>query len=531
MMEASTSKISHWTQGLNKIAQGLIGGYDLRQADQAEKAQGEEAKRLLGGLFDLGADQTPAAVPQAAGAASPPPAASAIPARPSPGASAQVSSLEDRFVNAESGGRSDARAATSSAAGPGQFIDSTWLDIIRKHRPDLIEGRTREQLLAMRTDPVHAGLSKELVGAYSRDNAEILRRAGIDPTDRNLYLAHFFGPGDAVKVIKADPSTPVSAVVSPASVEANVFLKSMTAGRAGRWAEKKVGTSGAAAATPASSTAPAGSSVKERRIQRAVALWGNPQTRPLAQAVLAKHLGENTNPTDLMREYELARSQGYKGNLLDYQKELKQAGKTDSGLTDDLKEYQFAVAQGSFKGSYADWEGMKKAKGLSATEMKAINEAEDAIPVIEGTLANLKAAKALNSKTFTGWGAETGAGIGTSDIPGAGYLADPERAKATREWLDLMRPESIQTMASTLSGATTNFELQEFVKVLSDPSTPRDIRNRTIDRMIRLAEGKERIAKERLQQMRERTYFQPGGGSSNTVKWEKGPDGIPRKVQ
>lgn len=536
MMAAASEPVSHWTQGMARIAQGLVGGYDAYQAGETDKAQTEEAGNLVGGLFDLGGDApAPAAAPGAGGI---PPQLHAQPAA-SPAARMQAQDLTSRLVQAESGGRSNARNPRSSAAGPGQFIDSTWLDMIKRHKPELMQGRTPDQVLALRTDPSQAKLSREMTGLYSGEVGDHLRRAGIEPTDANISLAYFLGPGDAVKAIRADPKTPAAEVISPAAIKANPHIAGMTTGRLQRWAAKRVGSdvTGSTAAAPAASS----DTTKRRRVERATALWKNPQTRPLAMAILGKHLGEN--PTDTMREYELAKSQGYKGSVLDYQKELKSAGK-ESGLTDDLKEYQYAVAQGGFNGSYADWEGLKKTKGLSATEMKSINEAEDAIPAIEGTLANLQQARALNEKAFTGTGAEIGATIGTSGLPGANLFADEDRAKATREWMALMRPEAIQAMASTLTGATTNFELQEFVKVLADPTTPVDQRRRTIDRMIKLAEGKERTARQRVEQMRERTYFQPGGGTSGgtpaaagpretpgAIKWEKGPDGKPRRVQ
>lgn len=524
LMQASGGPpIKHWSQGLNKIAQGLVGGYDVRKATEGDKAQNEEATRLLGGLFDLGEGEAPSNVyaPPGgqSGGGSP---VSAIRPAASPAAQAQVGNITDRIVNAESGGRSNLKNPNSSASGPGQFTDSTWLDMIQKNRPDLMQGRSREQVLAMRTDPDQAQLSKDMTGAYERENAGRLRAAGLEPTPANLYAMHFFGPGDGIKVLRATPNTKLEGLVSPASIEANPFLRGMTVGRAQRWAAGKMGGGEAAPAASSSSKA-------DRRAQRAVALWGNPQTRPLAQAILAKYLTKDQDPTELMREYEMARSQGYSGSILEYQKELKTAGKTDSALTDDLKEYQYAVGQGGFKGSYAEWEGMKKQKGLSPGDKKAINEAEDAVPVISGTLANLEKALVLNAKAFTGIGAETGAAIGTSGLPGASYLVDKERAEATREWMALMRPEAIQNMASTLTGATTNFELQEFVKVLADPSTPVKQRETTIKRMIDLARGKERIAKERLQQIRDGSYYQPGGGSSDEVEFTRGPDGKLRR--
>jgi hypothetical protein len=147
-------------------------------------------------------------------------------------------SLIDQIVGVESGGNPYATNPRSSATGAGQFIDSTWLSLIGKYRPDLAEGKSPQDILALRTDPV---LSKEMVGNYAKDNAEILTKAGL-PTDSGAtYLAHFAGPQGAVKVLGADPATPIAAILGQAAVKANPFLANMTAGDLVGWAGKKMG--------------------------------------------------------------------------------------------------------------------------------------------------------------------------------------------------------------------------------------------------------------------------------------------------
>src|SRR5690606_32424197 len=46
-------------------------------------------------------------------------------------------SIDAAIVQLESGGVDTAKAGTSSATGAGQFIDSTWLSVVKRHRPDI----------------------------------------------------------------------------------------------------------------------------------------------------------------------------------------------------------------------------------------------------------------------------------------------------------------------------------------------------------------------------------------------------------
>ncbi len=153
--------------------------------------------------------------------------------------------LIDQIVAAESGGDPNARNSRSSASGLGQFIDSTWLSTLRRHRPDLAEGKPDADLLALKTDP---DLSKAMTAAYAADNSAILSKAGLPVTPGSTYLAHFAGPQGAVGILNADPSTPVSAILTSGAIKANPFLQGMTAADLRAWADRKMG--GQTPATP-----------------------------------------------------------------------------------------------------------------------------------------------------------------------------------------------------------------------------------------------------------------------------------------
>jgi hypothetical protein len=153
---------------------------------------------------------------------------------------------------------------------------------------------------------------------------------------------------------------------------------------------------------------------------------------------------------------------------------------------------------------------------ISATDKKAIFEAEDAMPQLQGTVENLNRALELNKNTFSGAGAGMRATLGANLPDGMvpDFIADKKTALATSEWQKIMGPEALQAMASTLKGATTDFELRKFIEMLGDPQTPPQVREGVIKRMKTLVERKMQVQESRVRDLRGGTYFKPDGGGA-----------------
>ena len=120
----------------------------------------------------------------------------------------------------ESGFQPDAKASTSSAAGLFQFIDSTWLDMVRRFgakygvgalaqqistdangRPTVANPAVRQQILALRSNPQ---LSASLAAEYNQLNkTEVERALGHSVGPADLYMAHFLGAAGATTFLKA----------------------------------------------------------------------------------------------------------------------------------------------------------------------------------------------------------------------------------------------------------------------------------------------------------------------------------------
>ncbi len=159
-------------------------------------------------------------------------------------ASDAVEALTDQIIKVESAGNANAKNPLSTATGLGQFIESTWLRMMRTYRPDLASTMSQADLLELRKDPT---LSREMVQNLARENESFLRARGHHVDAGRLYLAHFLGPAGASTVLGAEDAQTILEVMGAAVVRANPFLTEYTVADLEAWAARKMrgaGTSG-----------------------------------------------------------------------------------------------------------------------------------------------------------------------------------------------------------------------------------------------------------------------------------------------
>ena len=140
----------------------------------------------------------------------------------------------------ESGLNAEIKASTSSATGLFQFIDQTWLMTMKESGAEFGYGRyadaiektssgkytvrdpaLRAEILNLRKNP---SANAAMAGALTRHNAAVLKdRIGRDPTDGELYIAHFLGANGASRLINAAGSDPnaKAATLFPRAAAAN----------------------------------------------------------------------------------------------------------------------------------------------------------------------------------------------------------------------------------------------------------------------------------------------------------------------
>lgn len=149
-----------------------------------------------------------------------------------------VTAVVDRIIGAESAGNANAQNPRSSASGLGQFTDGTWLETIKKHRPDIAAVMGDREILGLKTDP---RLGREMTARLTEDNARALEASGMPVNAGTLYLAHFAGIGGARKVLTSPREAGIGDVLGAGVVSANPFLAGKSAGWLMDWAAKKMG--------------------------------------------------------------------------------------------------------------------------------------------------------------------------------------------------------------------------------------------------------------------------------------------------
>lgn len=146
------------------------------------------------------------------------------------------------LADKESGWSRDARSSSSSAVGLFQFLEATWLRMVKSHGaawgleseadaisigakgPLVADAGARRRILEMRRDPWYSAiLAAEML---KRDRALVGERLGREISASEAYLAHFLGPAGAGRILTARrvSARAPAARLLPASARANRSL-------------------------------------------------------------------------------------------------------------------------------------------------------------------------------------------------------------------------------------------------------------------------------------------------------------------
>lgn len=188
-----------------------------------------------------------------------------------------------RTAQRESALDPSAKARTSSATGLFQFIEQTWLTLVRdqgaKHglgeyarsigtgadgRASVADPSLKQEILALRQDPQTAAA---LAGELAQRNGDALRQAlGRPASEGELYLAHMLGAQGAVDLTRAAAADPATSAASllPDAAAANRSVFYDRAGKARGAGEVYAFIASAQGAMPAAAPAASTAAPAER---------------------------------------------------------------------------------------------------------------------------------------------------------------------------------------------------------------------------------------------------------------------------
>ncbi|WP_411904166.1 lysozyme family protein [Methylorubrum thiocyanatum] len=286
-------------------------------------------------------------------------------------------------------------------------------------------------------------------------------------------------------------------------------------------------------------------------LMRAVAHPNLPASqRQLAQTLLKEALDEAKMP-DSVKEFQYARANGWTqartpGEYAREQKGPQTVAPGSSVLAPDGQSVAFTVPDRSRTNVTDDVEARRQAAAslglregspqfqsyvltgkmpredqqpLTASDKKAILEADDAIVSAETAIGNLRSAKALSAKAYQGplanwrgW---------------AAGLAGSETGQATQELDNLVTTNALGQLKAIFGAAPTEGERKILLDIQGSSNLPHALRVKIYDRGIALAERRLQINRERADDMRGQTYFRPDGGSQGSRSSSGGARALP----
>ena len=238
--------------------------------------------------------------------------------------------------------------STSTATGLFQFLDQTWLGVMKTagrafgfgHYADAISqtssGRyvvddpaLRDEMMKLRKDPAANAM---MGGVITQQNAAVLeKRIGRKPTEGELYVAHFFGPHAASRVLQLAASEPNTDAVAlfPEAARANrsVFYDRQGNGRtiAGvrdelvrryQVAKARMVPSAAPAAVAMQAPAPPASAAPARRVADTAGVTrAFAAAQPAAPSAPATATGETAGPPARSAFHSLFETDNRRGAL------------------------------------------------------------------------------------------------------------------------------------------------------------------------------------------------------------------------
>lgn len=228
--------------------------------------------------------------------------------------------------------------------------------------------------------------------------------------------------------------------------------------------------------------------------------------REVGQMMLRETLEQRKMP-EPVKEFMYARGMGWTTakNPAEYAAEKEKAKK--STAEDETVARERAAARAGLKPGDPGYQGYiltgkmpREDMGpLTATDKKAILEADDMVMVNRSAIDTLKQAKALSAQAYQGTAASIRGTI-------AGNLGS-EAGKATMEYDNLVTTNALGQLKSIFGAAPTEGERKILLDIQGSANLPHDVRVKILDRGIAMAERRLAFNEQRAAELRGGDYY------------------------
>jgi len=190
------------------------------------------------------------------------------------------------------------------------------------------------------------------------------------------------------------------------------------------------------------------------------------------------------------------------GNEVDARK----AAAESLGLTPQDPRYQSFILTGKFP--------REDAQSLTATDKKAILEADEMVAANQSALDALSQAEGLSDKANSGWFAGARASIGNNlpDWMVPDIVSSPQSSQATTDMDNAIIGQAITQLKTIFGGNPTEGERNILLELQGSSTMPHEVRKQVFSRARALAEKRLQFNNDRAADLRGGTYYKPDRG-------------------
>ncbi|MDW9828680.1 hypothetical protein GOB24_13840 [Sinorhizobium meliloti] len=187
------------------------------------------------------------------------------------------------------------------------------------------------------------------------------------------------------------------------------------------------------------------------------------------------------------------------GNEIDARK----GAAAELGLSPDDPRYESFVLTGKFP--------REDSQSLTATDKKAILEADEMVAANQSALDALSQAEGLSDKANSGWFAGARASIGNNlpDWMVPDIVSSPQSSQATTDMDNAIIGQAITQLKTIFGGNPTEGERNILLELQGSSTMPREVRKQVFSRARALAEKRLQFNNDRAADLRGGTYYKP----------------------